>query len=57
MKSINNHISLDETAYLLKNKQNHEFLNESIQQLQNGNVKIFTPDNWENLKNIWNINE
>ena len=57
MKSTNNHTSLDETAYLLKNKQNRKFLYESIQQLQDGNVKILTPDDWENLKNTWNINE
>ena len=49
--------TLNETAYLLKNKQDHEFLNESIQQLQNGNVKIFALDDWKNLKNTWNINE
>ncbi|WP_283577657.1 hypothetical protein [Ligilactobacillus aviarius] len=57
MKSTNNHTSLDETAYLLKNKQNRKFLHESIRQLQDGNVKILTPDDWENLKNTWNINE
>ncbi|HJH33724.1 MAG TPA: type II toxin-antitoxin system Phd/YefM family antitoxin, partial [Ligilactobacillus aviarius] len=57
MKLINNHTSLDETAYLLKNKQNREFLHESIHQLQDGNVKTLTPDDWENLKNTWNINE
>ncbi len=57
MKSTNNHTSLDETAYLLKNKQNRKFLHESIQQLQDGNVKILTPGDWENLKNTWNINE
>ena len=49
MKLINNHTSLDETAYLLKNKQNREFLHESIHQLQDGNVKTLTPDDWENL--------
>ncbi|WP_155728916.1 hypothetical protein [Ligilactobacillus aviarius] len=57
MKLIHNHTSLDETAYLLENKQSREFLRESIQQLQDGNVKILTPDDWENLKNTWNINE
>ena len=57
MKSTNNHTSLDETAYLLKNKQNRKFLHESIQQLQDGNVKILTPDDWENLKSTWNVNE
>lgn len=57
MKLINNHTSLDETAYLLENKQSREFLYESIHQLQDGNVKILTPDDWENLKNTWNINE
>ena len=57
MKSTNNHTSLDEKAYLLKNKQNRKFLHESIRQLQDGNVKILTPDDWENLKNTWNINE
>lgn len=48
MRSINNNSSFDETAYLLKNKQNREFLRESIQQLQDGNAKILTPDDWEN---------
>ena len=57
MKLINNHTSLDETAYLLKDKENREFLRESIHQLQDGNVKTLTPDDWENLKNTWNINE
>ena len=51
MRSINNNPSFDETAYLLKNKQNREFLRESIQQLQDGNAKILTPDDWENLEN------
>ena len=57
MKLINNYTLLDETAYLLENKQSREFLYESIHQLQDGNVKILTPDDWENLKNTWNINE
>ena len=53
MKSINNNSSFYETAYLLKNKQNREFLRESIQQLQDGNVKIFTSDDWKNLENTF----
>ena len=57
MKLINNNSSFDETAYLLENKQSREFLYESIHQLQDGNVKILTPGDWENLKNTWNINE
>ncbi|OAQ02209.1 hypothetical protein A3O11_04365 [Ligilactobacillus aviarius] len=51
MKLIHNHTSLDETAYLLENKQSREFLRESIQQLQDGNVTILTPDDWKNLEN------
>lgn len=53
MKSINNNPSFDETAYLLKNRQNREFLRESIHQLQDGNAKMLTPDDWKNLKNTF----
>ena len=43
--------SLKETAYLLKNKEDREFLRESISQLKSNDVKVFTPSDWENLKN------
>nr|WP_321314957.1 type II toxin-antitoxin system Phd/YefM family antitoxin [uncultured Ligilactobacillus sp.] len=43
--------SLRETAYLLENKENREFLRESMSQLKEGDVKVLTPDDWENLKN------
>lgn len=42
--------SLRETAYLLQNKENREFLRESINQLKEGDVKALTPDDWDNLK-------
>ena len=41
---------MSETAYLLQNKENREFLRESMSQLKGGNVKVLTPDDWENLK-------
>lgn len=42
--------SLRETAYLLQNKENREFLRESMNQLKGGDVKVLTPNDWENLK-------
>ena len=42
--------SLRETAYLLQNKKNREFLRESMSQLKGEDVKVLTPDDWENLK-------
>ena len=37
-------------AYLLQNKKNREFLRESMNQLKGGDVKVLTPNDWENLK-------
>lgn len=50
MMSEKEYNSIQETEYLLQNEENRKFLEQSMQQLKNKKIKMFSREEWEEIK-------
>lgn len=50
MMSEKEYNSIQETEYLLQNEENRKFLEQSMQQLKNKKTKMFSREEWEEIK-------